>query len=238
MFLAYLDEAQGADHYYVTALVVQESVAPAIASALEDVAAYACAEHSLTPGLELHGEEMLNGKAAWKPLKSNYEAQMDVFRRAIAVIAAHEVCIYIRGVHVPGYVRRYGTDVAQMHGAALAWTLERVQSHVARAGDLALAISDERKKEEAIHRQSLRSFQKTSTFGWKAQRLDRIVDTIYFAPSEASRLLQAADLVSYAHIRTKGAYTHPNVTAFNAEMWGMLSGAGKVGEASAWYPYP
>jgi hypothetical protein len=58
------------------------------------------------------------------------------------------------------------------------------------------------------HRRNLWYAQRWSTWGYKAQTIDRIVDTLHFAPSHSTRLLQAADVATFlyrrraAHIET------------------------------------
>lgn len=49
----------------------------------------------------------------------------------------------------------------------------------------------------ASHRRNLWHFQRYSTPGYRPRTLNNIVDAIHFAPSSASRLVQAVDLVAF-----------------------------------------
>jgi hypothetical protein len=42
-----------------------------------------------------------------------------------------------------------------------------------------------------VYRADIADYQTYGTWGWRAQKLDRIVDTLHFAPSKFSRLLQS-----------------------------------------------
>jgi len=239
MHLAYLDESASERCYYVTAVIVQDSDVVGLTSALQEVADYAWDAYSGVPhSPELHAHAISNGKEDWTSMKKDYEAQKDVLNRAVEAIADSDVAIYIRGVHIEKYQARYGTDVEDMHGAALTWTLERVQRHAAATNEVALVIADERRGSEARYRQALRTYQSIGTYGWKPERLNRIIDTIHFAPSKESRLLQAADIVSWAHVRSLGKYKNAQLREFQADLWGRLTNAGRVKEASAWDPWP
>lgn len=238
MQLAYLDESANDDYYYVTALIVEDHDVVGLSSALQKVADHAWGTYAGVPyNPELHAHAIANGKEDWASIAKDYEAQKDVLNRAMDVIADHEVAVYIRGVHRAKYQARYGTDIDDMHGTALTWTLERVQRHAARSNTVSLVIADERRGPEARYREALRTYQTYGTYGWKPEKLDRIIDTIHFAPSKESRLLQAADVVSWAHVRSLGKYKNEALREFQSELWGRLTRAGRVNEASAWEPW-
>jgi Protein of unknown function (DUF3800) len=237
VLLAYLDESQTETAFYVTALVVRDAQAIQLTTALDGVIEYAQDTYGrVATRAELHGYPLAQGTDDWARLKSDIPARMDIFNRAIQAIASHDVMVCIRGVEIAGFQRRYGTDAADIHGAALAFVLERVQWAARDAPDVALVIADEVRGREARYRRALRDYQQTGTFGWRAQKLDRIADTLYFAPSSESRLLQAADLVSYAHVRSLRKYNDARVQAFHDGLWDKLHGAGRVREASLWVP--
>jgi hypothetical protein len=54
-------------------------------------------------------------------------------------------------------------------------------------------IADETtQNDERKHREDLRLYRESGTVGYRGHRLNRIVGTLHFAPSSASRLVQAA----------------------------------------------
>ncbi|NEE03380.1 DUF3800 domain-containing protein [Phytoactinopolyspora halotolerans] len=106
-----------------------------------------------------------------------------------------------RGVDVVRLRARY-REAARPHGVVLQHVMERVDAH-ARTFDpkqRVLLIADEIDGQET-YRQNLWDYRRAGTPGYRSSKLEQIVDTIYFAPSRASRLIQAVDLVAYMHHR-------------------------------------
>jgi hypothetical protein len=66
---------------------------------------------------------------------------------------------------------------------------------VTALGEYALVIADE-VDGQAKHRADLSSYRDVGTTGYRHRKLTRIVDTLHFAPSRASRLVQAADVIT------------------------------------------
>ena len=60
-----------------------------------------------------------------------------------------------------------------------------------------------------------------------------VLDTVYFAPSSESRLLQAADLVSYAHFRARTTPSTSGSYAAGQQAWGVVA---PICDASLWEP--
>ena len=70
--------------------------------------------------------------------------------------------------------------------------------HQSSLGDYALVIADE-VDSQARHRADLSSYREVGTTGYRHRKLTRIVDTLHFAPSHASRLVQAADVITFLY---------------------------------------
>jgi hypothetical protein len=66
--------------------------------------------------------------------------------------------------------------------------------------------------------------------------LDRIVDTLHFAPSRESLMIQVIDMISYAHLRSRSTASHPKLDEFQKEMWQVVRDSGKIGYLGIWYP--
>ena len=85
------------------------------------------------------------------------------------------------------------------------------------------------------HRRDLRHFQRYSTPGYKSRKITRIVDTMHFAPSHASRLLQVVDMVSFLHYRIQsGRDTDPRAVRANHALWDHLVPV--VHKTHCWWP--
>lgn len=114
------------------------------------------------------------------------------------------------------------------------FTLERVQREATKEDSVALVIADEVGAKQGTYRADLRHYQQWGTWGWKAEVLNRLVDTIHFTPSKNSRLLQAADLVSYTRFEKDRTDGHARARAFYKERWEELRP--RVREDSCWNP--
>jgi len=232
--LAYLDESKTARAYYITALVVADTDCVGLGRALDEVVEWASDTYGrVSERAELHAVDLAGGRGDWARWRAPIyiPARVAVYERAVAAIAGFDVRAYIRGADIDTHHQRYavGTDI---HGTVLPWVLERVQNDAAYRDDLVLAIADEHQLRER-YRGAMREFQRSGTSGWKPEVLDRIADTLHFAPSHSSRLLQAADLVSYAHTQTKRRHVDSRAEAAYARIWGVL--APVIKEASCWY---
>jgi hypothetical protein len=75
-----------------------------------------------------------------------------------------------------------------------------VDEYVTSVGEYALVIADE-VDAQAKHRADLSTYREVGTLGYRHRKLTRIVDTLHFAPSNASRLVQAADVIAFPYRR-------------------------------------
>jgi len=143
-----------------------------------------------------------------------------------------DIKAYIRGANIAHHRRHYGPDT-EIHRTVLPWLLERVQGDARAQQDHTLVIADDRARRD-VYRADMADYRTYGTWGWQAQQLDRIVDTMHFAPSKFSRLLQAADLVSYTQVMQHKQHRHPLAAAAAWQrMWSALH-PGIVREASCW----
>ncbi|MEN3616101.1 hypothetical protein AAH979_42375 [Plantactinospora sp. ZYX-F-223] len=71
----------------------------------------------------------------------------------------------------------------------------------------------------ARHRADLTRYLVAGTGGYRSRRLTRIVDTLHFAPSHASRLVQGAELVTFLFRRMQTAAVDPREAATNERLW-------------------
>jgi hypothetical protein len=230
--LAYLDESKTQTAYFITALCVADQNAIALATSLNDVIEWAGDTYGGVRGsAELHAVDLVGGHNDWSKFRPQHRIahRVAIYERAVAAIAEYPVRAYIRGADDATYQQRYGNG--DVHGTVLPWVLERVQEDAVQSNDVALVIADELHHRDR-YRRAVRGYQQFGTSGWRPAVLDRIADTLHFAPSSASRLLQAADLVSYAHTQTKRTHADPRSKAAWDRIWNTLRPV--IREASCW----
>lgn len=234
MLLAYVDESYTATHYWMAALICPEADVVPLTTALDAVVEKAAAAYrGISPRAELHGHRLFHGSDDWELLKPMPRARIGVYNDAFDAIGQSGASIVIRGVHRPGLIRRYAYP-SHPHAVVLEHLLERVDEFAADRNEHALVIADEVDQADA-YRRNLWFSQKYATSGYRARQLRRIVDTLHFAPSEASRLVQAADLVAFMHTRiSSGVETDPRALRANEVLWGRI--AGRVVHSWCWWP--
>lgn len=125
-----------------------------------------------------------------------------MFLDALEVIATLPgIRAFARGLDREAHTRRY----VQPHpprDLLIGYLAQRCHRLLSQGETLALFV-DESPKQSDI-RALVRQFKFIGTGSqYSGHPLKNILDTVYFAPSHESRLLQAADLVSYAHFRAR-----------------------------------
>jgi hypothetical protein len=201
VLLAYVDESYTDRWYWIGALLVPDVVAIPLSTALDEVMADAARSYGIPAESELHGYELFQGRAVWSELPPR--ARIAVYNSALKAIGAHDVTIILRGVDRPGLARRYPCP-KPAHEVVLSHLLERIDGYAAMREELALVIADE-VDNPATHRSDLSRYRVDGTGGYRSRRLTRIVDTLHFAPSQASRLVQAVDLVTFLFRRMESS---------------------------------
>ena len=233
MLLTYVDESFTDEWYTMAALLLDGPAAAALSTDLDRVAADAANAYGLAAGaeIELHGHEIFHAAKAWKGVPPR--ARIGVFDDVVEAVAAQQVQIIARAMDMVGQRERYAVPEAP-HSEVLKHLLERVDECAMEAGDYALVIADE-VDGQAKHRADFFTYRGEGTTGYRSRRLTRIVDTLHFAPSQASRLVQAVDVVAFLFRRT---FTHVETDArarnTKVAMWKRLEP--QVHHQLCWFP--
>jgi hypothetical protein len=234
VLLAYVDESSDQTTYFINSLVISDDEIIPLGNRLHELRIEICQEYTLVDDIEFHGYEILNGFGKWKSLKTNYAAQKDIFNSFLDVVLEFDVGIYIKGINKSNFESRYGTDEEILHNAALIWNLEKIQNRAQRDDDVALVIADEVGKSGAFYRSRLRFHQRSETFGWQPVILDRIADTIHFAPSSESIFIQAVDMIAHANIRARRVDSNLELSAFQSGLRDKIWRSGNLKYYDIW----
>lgn len=185
----------------MAALVIDGPAAVSLTDALDLVAANAAKAFDLEPDIELHGFEIFQRGGRWRNVPPR--ARVAVFDKVVDAVASRDLRVITRAVDIVGQRARY-PQPEHPHSVVLQHLLERIDECVRALGDYALVIADE-VDGQAKHRADLSRYKVMGTTGYPQRRLTRIVDTLHFAPSHASRLVQAVDIIAFLYRR---AFTH------------------------------
>ncbi|MGH3898027.1 MAG: DUF3800 domain-containing protein [Pseudonocardiaceae bacterium] len=236
--LIYVDESYCKVCYYIVAFLVPDNEVQALTIALDTVVNQATNSYdAISPTAELHGYDLFQGKGDWEPIKSMPRARIGVYDQALRAIAKHDVTVIIRGVLTQRLCDRYGDRAWHPHAIALAHLLERCDEYLEGVNDLGL-IADEpgQADQRPKYRADLRRYQEVGTSGYRRRRITRIVDTLHFAPSSASRLVQAVDLIAflYHRIMTTSEAADARAVRANAALWQRIEF--RVAHCYCWRP--
>ena len=232
MLLAYIDESYDRDEYWLTALVVPNDVALQLQNRLDEIVRDATLNFGVPLAAELHGHPLLHAKDAWEPMKQPVRARINVYGAALRAIANCEgIQIVMAGIDIARVNRRYTTP-PHPHTEALDQLAQSVNSLATERGTDFLAIADEIDQSDTL-RASYWDMQRLDTLSRYGGKLDRAVDALHFAPSRHSRLLQAADLVSYLHFRIRRtSEVDPRSAKASADLWDIVDH--QVGTKTFW----
>jgi Protein of unknown function (DUF3800) len=231
MLLTYVDESYTDDWFAMAALLVDGPAAVTLTDELDQIAAAAATACNLAVGVELHGHEIFHAGGAWSGVP--VRARVGVFDDVVEAVSAQDVRVIARAMDVVGQRSRYPAPDPP-HKVVLQHLLEGVDECVTKLGDYALVIADE-VDGQARHRADLSSYRDVGTTEYRHRKLTRIVDTLHFAPSHASRLVQAADVIAFLYRRV---FTHqesdPRSRKAKLAMWRRLEP--RVHHELCWFP--
>ncbi|WP_083853001.1 DUF3800 domain-containing protein [Saccharomonospora glauca] len=117
------------------------------------------------------------------------------------------------------------------------WVLEDIDEYASDRGEYALVIADEpgQNSQQSQYRADLTGYRQFGTGGWRDRRITRVVDTLHFAPSLSSRLVQASDLVAFLRHRISTKVDgDPRAIRANTRLWERL--AGRIHYFRTWSP--
>ncbi len=202
--------------------------------ALDKVVTKAAWDFGVSDEAELHAHDIFAGKRDWQKLAPMIRARIGVYDKALQAIAEHDVTVIIRSVDVRRLARRYPGGHDHPHSIVLTHLIERVDEYVASRGENTILIADEVAAQDS-YRRDLWHYQRRETWGYRARKIERVLDTIHFAPSSSSRLVQAADLIAFLARRIEThTETDERARKANEGLWARIRPS--IHHNHCWYP--
>ncbi|MFD3510875.1 DUF3800 domain-containing protein [Nocardia sp. NPDC058666] len=234
MLLAFLDESYDKGEYWIAAVICPSSEILGLARRLDAVVMKASRGWGIDERAELHGNDLVQGKCDWAPIAREVRARIGVYRDAFRAVAeTGGLAVMLQGVDRQALEARYEVPW-HPHRVVLERLLEQLNDEASRQDLPILVIADEVDGHDG-HRKSLWEYQHTGTGGKDGKMLTNVADTIHFAPSCDSRLLQAADLVSYMHYRMRRTQVaDERAKKANEMLWAAIEP--KVRSVQIWKP--
>lgn len=155
---------------------------------VRDVGQRHCPHDCHKPDFEFHGYDLFSGDRYFKGMTP--AARIQAYDDLLAGIGALGGRIIARGVDKPGLARRYPRPF-HPHDIALMFTCESLEQHARAHNARALVVADEAREVEDAALRDLASYQQFGTsWGWKTESIEHIVDTIHFVRSETNAGIQ------------------------------------------------
>lgn len=237
MLLAFVDESDRGDFRCFAAVVASESTTKELTDSLNAIVRQASVDFGVAPTAEIHGHPLFHGKDDWKDVGPR--ARAGIHEKVVDAILATDAAILLRSVsegRLDQRQRQMNYPVKfPAEQVCFQHILQRVNRLAERHGTYALVIADERGDRER-HRERFATYQTEGTPGvYMHTNLDLLLDTVHFAPSHRSRMLQAADILAFTYRR------HQTVTETDLRaqrimdrMWEKLLASGQLFEAGQW----
>lgn len=210
MWFAYMDETGNTGRnlkdpdqpiHLVLTMAVEESKVRALHEHIRDTAREHCAANCTEDDFEFHGKELFAGEGYFSGISP--EKRIEIYDAVLCGIEMANAAVIIRGVNKPDLRRRYANPF-HPHDIALMFTIESVE-RLARDRDCrVLLIADEAKEIEDTALRDLANYQELGTsWGWKPEQIERIVDTIHFVPSHRNPAIQLTDCATFIAARMR-----------------------------------
>jgi hypothetical protein len=225
MWLAYMDEAgntgrdlanpQQTFHMIVT-VVFDESRVAAVHEHVREAGRRRCAADCFKPDFEFHGYDLFSGTGYFAG--KTPADRIQIYDDLLAAIGTLGGRVTARGVDKPGLARRYPNPF-HPHDITLMFTCESLERQARQHDSRLLLVADEAREVEDAALRDLASYQQFGTsWGWQAEPIDHIVDTIHFVRSETNPAIQLADCTAFLVARQRKISRHeappnPAVTA-------------------------
>jgi hypothetical protein len=203
MLLCFVDESNKGDFHGFAALVADEHSTKRLTAALNGIMAQAAVDWGIDRTTEFHAYPMFHGVDDWAVVPAR--ARVGLFHKVVDAIVDEPVDIILRSVSERRLHERQSKNAYPVNFSpeqvCFQHILQRVDRVATRQGTHALIIADERADRER-HRDRFATYQTEGTPGvYMHTTLDTLLDTVHFAPSHRSRMLQAADILAFVNRR-------------------------------------
>ncbi|MBT0567690.1 DUF3800 domain-containing protein [Williamsia sp. CHRR-6] len=237
MLLAFVDESDQGDFHCFGAVLADENATKQLTERLNSLMRRACFDYGIPQNTEFHAHPMFHGKDAWQTV--GQRARANLHEKVVDAIVESDVSLLLRHVSRKrladrqdrkGYPERFPPEqVCFQH------VLQRIDRVAQARSTYALVIADERGDRER-HRERFATYQVAGTPGiYRHTTLPRLLDTVHFAPSHHSRMLQAADMLAFTYRRHQ-TVVEPDHRAQRImdRLWSKLQDSGKLYEPGGW----
>lgn len=237
MLLCFVDESNHGDFHGFAAVIADEHATKSLTATLNRIMRQASVDYGIPSTTELHAHPMFHGKEAWS--RVGERARVGLFFKVVSAIMAEDVMVLLRSVSESRLVARQDSQNYPVRfppeQVCFQHILQRADRVASDKGTHALIIADNRSDRER-HRERFATYQTQGTPGvYMHTTLDRLLDTVHFAPSHQSRMLQAADMLAFIYRRHQ-TVTESDPRAADAmdKLWRLVVHDQKCRDPGSW----
>ena len=237
MLLAFVDESDHGHFRCFSAVIADEHATKELTDRLNAVMRRASDDYGVPRTAEIHGHPLFHGKEDWKGVGAR--ARAGLHEKVVDAILATDLTILLRSVDERRLLRRqqesnYPTRFPAEQ-VCFQHILQRVDQIATARQTYALVIADERGDRER-HRERFATYQTVGTPGvYMHTTLKSLLDTVHFAPSHHSRMLQAADMLAFTYRRHQTVVEpDPRAQRVMDRLWTKIRASGKLFDPGQW----
>lgn len=237
MLLCYVDESTQGRFHGFAAVLVDEYATKRLTASLNRIMEQASVDYGIPPTTEIHAHPIFHGREAWQDVGNR--ARVGLFHKIIETIVSEDLTILLRSVDQVRLLHRQAREnypVAfppeQIYFQHILQRADRIARH---QGTHCLIIADNRSDRER-HREHFATYQTRGTPGvYMHTTLDTLLDTVHFAPSHQSRVLQATDMLAFIYRRRQTVQeSDPRAEAAMRKLWSAIVDSQKVHDPGSW----
>jgi hypothetical protein len=237
VLLCYVDESTQGQFHGFAAVLADDHATKRLTAALNRIMDQAAIDYGIPRTTEIHAHPMFHGQEAWREV--GVRARVALFYKIIEAIASEDVIILLRSVDQVRLELRQSRENYPVafppEQVCFQHILQRAQRIATSRETHCLIIADNRSDRER-HREHFATYQTEGTPGvYMRTTLDRLLDTVHFAPSHQSRMLQAADMLAFIYRRHHTVKeSDQRSEAAMSKLWSDLVNSGKVYGMGSW----
>jgi hypothetical protein len=192
MYVTYFDEVkadvrQGQDSYWIGGIAIPMADVPEIEGQVNDLAEQVFGTTEFTPETEFHCKYLYRGKGPFKGMSP--EQRIDLLVKLVDILADNAV---IKRVYARVITPNLTGSEKKPDEIAFAFFCERVQMLISPHTTILIGDQDDERVKRMI--QVFSRYRTSGTFWLYGIKIKNVADTVHFARSHHSRMLQLADV--------------------------------------------
>jgi hypothetical protein len=202
MYVTYFDEVkagQGQKSYFFAGICVPMTEISTIEAKLNTLAEEVFGSKELTKNTEFHSSKIYSGKYPCKGMKP--EQRFKIFERLATILGESE---NVKRVYAEIFTDKLSATQKKPNEIAFSFFCEKVQQIMKQLKQTTILIGDQDDEQMVTMIKDFARYRANGTFWKYGVEITHIVDTVHFARSHHSRMIQLADFYAF-YISSWGA---------------------------------